>query len=339
MIKKIIYIIALLLFSVESSYAREQIRAVGSSTVYPFATVIAEEFGRKTSFKTPIIESTGTGGGVKLFCSGIGEQHPDFVNASREMKKSEVELCKKNGVNEVTEIRLGFDGIVLANSSESKQANFTLEQIFLALARKVPSNGKLIDNPYKKWNEISPSLPNDEISIYGPPPTSGTRDSFVELVMQEACNKIKEFKSAYPDDANRNKQCQLIREDGAYIESGENDNLIVQKLKTNLKAFGIFGFSFLEENSEVVQGSKINGVEPDFDNIKSGAYPISRPLHIYFKNAHVKLISGMKEFIQEIISDGTLGNEGYLVLKGLIPLDDEERKIMQDNVKKALGEK
>lgn len=327
--------VAVMLFSSANAetFSSKQIRAVGSSTVYPFVTVVAEEFGRKTKFKSPIVESTGSGGGLKLFCSGIGNSFADISNSSRAIKKSEIELCKKNGIKDITEIKIGYDGIILANSANEKRYNITKKDIFLALASKVPVNGKLVKNPYKKWNEINHSLPANKIEVYGPPPTSGTRDVFVEMVLGKVCKDIEEFKKAYPDKNDRKIACHHIREDGHFIEVGENDNLIVQKLKSNPKALGIFGFSFLDNNSSVIQGSIINGTEPTFENISDGSYSVSRLLYVYLKNAHIKSRSGLKEFATELVSENAIGEDGYLIDKGLIPLSEDEFLKMQKLVK------
>lgn len=311
-------------FLTANVFARNHIKMTGSSTVYPFATIIAEEFGDISKFKTPIVEATGTGGGIKIFCFGVGENYPDFANASRQIKDSEIEQCAKNNIALPVEIKIGYDGIVLANVKGSKKANLTKEQIFLALADKVPSHGKLIKNPYQKWSEIAPSLPNVEIAVYGPPPTSGTRDAFVELVLEEACVDLVEFKEAYQDKDVRKKTCKIIRSDGKFIEAGENDNLIVQKLKNNQDALGIFGFSFLQQNSHIIQGAKIDNIEPIFSTIISGEYKVSRPLFIYFKKEHLSKVLGMKEFIEEIVSEDALGEEGYLAERGLIPMTKKE---------------
>lgn len=306
------------------AHASDQIRVVGSSTVYPFTTVVAENFGKDGKFKAPIVESTGTGGGFKLFCAGVGDSFPDISDASRAIKDSEKEVCAQNGIKNPTEIKIGYDGIVLANSKKAPLFHVTKEQLFLALARKVPSNGKLVDNKYKTWNEIDKSLPNKKIEVYGPPPTSGTRDAFAEMVMDKACEKITEFKTSYADKHQRQKACQLLREDGAYIEAGENDNLIVQKLEHNPDALGIFGYSFLEENTAQIQGSNIDGVEPTFENISSSKYPVSRPLYVYIKNEHIKTTSGLVEFVKEYVSSKALGENGYLSRKGLVPMTKEE---------------
>ena len=318
------------------SSSRSYIQIVGSSTVYPFVATISETFGKNTKFKTPIVESTGTGGGFKLFCSGVGYEFPDFVNASREIKKSEKEKCSQNGVNP-GEIKIGYDGIVLANSVKGQKYNLTKAQIFLALSEKVPNkNNELVSNFYKNWQEIDKNLPNIKISIYGPPSTSGTRDAFVELVMLEACIKNSAFIKEYSDEKIRHKKCQIIRSDGIFIEAGENDNLIVQKLKNDKDALGIFGFSFLQENQNFIQSSLINNVVPSLENIVSGAYKISRPLYIYYKKEHLNLIDGMKEFIAEIISKNTLGNEGYLLQTGLIPLSNQEIEKIEVGLRKNL---
>ena len=295
--------------------ARDQIQIVGSSTVFPFTTAVAEKLGSGGQFKTPVVESTGTGGGMKLFCSGVGENTPDFTNASRAIKDSELETCKANGATPV-EIKVGFDGIVLANSKAGAAIDLTKEQIFKALAKNVAVDGKVVANPYTNWSDIDASLPATKIEVLGPPPTSGTRDAFVELVMVEACQD--EVKAA------NEKACPEIREDGAYVEAGENDNLIVQKLEANANAFGIFGFSFLDQNADKLQGHKVDGVEPTFENIASGDYGVSRSLFIYAKKEHVGVIPGMAEFIAEYTSEGAWGPEGYLADKGLIPPSKSE---------------
>ena len=318
---------------------RKHIQIVGSSTVYPFTAVIAETFGRDSEFKTPIVESTGTGGGFKLFCLGVGFDYPDFANASRKIEPSELKKCAENGVKGVVEIKIGYDGIVLANSTLGRKYSLTKKQIFLALAEKVPTkNGDaLIENPYHKWNDIDASLPNINIAIYGPPTTSGTRDAFAELVMEDVCANMPEFIKSYPNTKVRNKKCHVIRSDGKFIEAGENDNLIVQKLKNDHDALGIFGFSFLEENHDTIQPAAINKAMPTFHTIVSGAYPVSRPLFIYFKKEHLDLVAGMREFVQEIISPNTVGIDGYLLQKGLIPLTNLEIKKVRDEVTKNLN--
>ena len=306
----------------QSASARDQIRIVGSSTVFPFSSAVAEEFGRSTSFKTPVVESTGSGGGLKLFCAGVGVDHPDITNASRRIKSSEVELCAKNGVTDITEVKVGFDGIVFSNSKKSPQMTVTLEQIFLALAREVPVDGKLVANPYKMWNEIDPSLPAKKIE--GPPPTSGTRDAFVELAMEGGAKANKFMKAL--DKKAFGAAAGSIREDGAYVEAGENDNLIVQKLDANPDAFGIFGFSFLDQNADKLQGSIVDGVDPTFELIADGSYPVSRSLYFYVKKAHVGVVPGITEYLNEFTAEKAWGPEGYLADKGLIPLPDAERK-------------
>ena len=310
-----------------SAEARDQIRIVGSSTVYPFSTRVAEEFGKTTKFKTPVIESTGTGGGFKLFCSGVGIDTPDIANSSRAIKKSEIESCVTNGVTELTEVKIGFDGIVLANSKAAPRMEITLEQLYLALAKDIPDgSGGFKPNSYSKWSEISPALPDTKIEVLGPPPTSGTRDAFVELAMEGGCNQIPAIADLKKSDEKKHKAvCQGIREDGAFIEAGENDVLIVRKLEANSNAFGIFGYSFLDQNQDKIQGSKINGIEDNYDNIASGKYPIARSLYFYVKKAHVAAVPGIKEFVAEFVSDKAFGPEGYLADKGLIALPDAER--------------
>lgn len=307
--------------------ARDQIRIVGSSTVFPFSTAVAEEFGRSTQFKAPIVESTGTGGGFKLFCGGVGFGHPDISNASRKIKSSEVQLCAENGVTSITEVKVGYDGIVLANDKSAETFNLTLGQIYLALAKEIPGdNGELIENPYTNWKQIDPSLPDIDIEVLGPPPTSGTRDAFSELAMEGGCKSfpsMAELKKA--DKKAFQAKCTTLREDGAYIDAGENDNLIVQKLQANPSALGIFGYSFLEQNADKLHGSVVAGFEPTFDNISAGDYPVSRSLYFYVKNQHVGSVPGLKEYLQEFTSDKAWGDYGYLADKGLIPMPEEER--------------
>jgi len=306
--------------------ARDYVSIVGSSTVYPFSTVVAERFGRSTDFKTPKIESTGTGGGFKLFCAGLGVQHPDITNASRRIKQSEVDDCEANGVDRIVEVKLGYDGIVIANARTAPLLDLTLEQVYLALAKNVPdpaTGQRLVPNPYRQWADIDDSLPAVAIEVLGPPPTSGTRDAFLELVMDVGCGSFPVV-AALEGDALQ-AACHTIREDGAYVEAGENDNLIVQKLEANADAFGIFGYSFLDQNSDKVQASRINGVAPDFDAIADGGYPVSRPIFFYVKADHVDVIPGIRELLDEYTSEGAWGDFGYLSDRGLIPMSQAER--------------
>ncbi|HEY6530641.1 MAG TPA: PstS family phosphate ABC transporter substrate-binding protein [Cellvibrionaceae bacterium] len=309
--------------------ARDNISAVGSSTVFPFAKVVSERFGRKGNFKAPKIEPTGTGGGFKEFCKGVGVEFPDVANASRRIKQSEYDACQAAGVKEIVEIKIGFDGIVFANSKKAPLYDLTTKEIYLALAKNVPDakgSDKLIPNPYKTWKDINPSLPATAISVMGPPPTSGTRDAFVELVMEGGCNSYP-FLKALKDTKKEEYQaaCGAIREDGVYIEAGENDNLIVRKLEENVNALGIFGYSFLEQNADKVHGSKVGGKAPTFEAIADGSYIVSRPLFIYVKKQHVGMVPGIKEFIAEFTSEAAWGDEGYLSEKGLIPLPKKDR--------------
>lgn len=314
--------------------ARDQIRIVGSSTVYPFSTTVAEQFGKTSGFKTPVVESTGTGGGMKIFCQGVGVDQVDITNASRRIKKSEVENCDKNGISEITEIKIGYDGIVVANSKAAPQAKLTLRQLWLALAKDVPADetgSKLKPNPYKKWSEIDPSLPDTKINVLGPPPTSGTRDALAEIALEGGCKTFPAIKDLKSSDKDKYKAvCHSIREDSVYVEAGENDVLIVQKLEADKNAFGIFGFSFLDQNSDKIQGSVVENTQPTYDNIANGSYPVSRALYIYVKNAHVGAIPGMKEYIAEYTSDKAWGPDGYLADKGLIAMPDAERKEWHD---------
>ncbi len=312
--------------AVQATTGRDQIKIVGSSTVYPFSATVAENFGRSTSFKTPIVESTGSGGGLKLFCSGFDENHPDIANASRRIKASEVELCASNGVNEIVEVKIGYDGIVIANSRRAEKMALSLKDVFLALAKDVPDGkGGLKPNDYMMWSDIEPELPNIKIEVLGPPPTSGTRDAFVELAMEGGCKSFDQIKALKSSDPSAYKAlCHTLREDGAFIEAGENDNLIVQKLNANPDALGVFGYSFLDQNADSVQGSLIDGVEPSFENISDGSYPVSRSLYFYVKKANVGVVPGITEYLEEFLGDRASGPDGYLAEKGLIPMKDDE---------------
>lgn len=313
--------------------ARDVIRTVGSSTVFPFSTVVAENFGKTTSFATPVIESTGTGGGMKLFCNGIGSQHPDISNASRAIKKSELEQCAKNGITPI-EVKIGYDGIVLANSREGTYINLSRRDIFLALAMQIPVNGKLVENPNVYWSDVRSDLPKIRIEVLGPPPTSGTRDAFVELVMEAGAGTFPEI--AGLDKSQFRAVAHSIREDGAFIEAGENDNLIIQKLVANPDAWGIFGFSFLDQNMDKIQGVKIEGVDPTFEAISRGEYTVGRSLFFYVKKEHLAVIPGLREYVEYFISPVMIGEDSPAVDKGLIPLPAAEYNSLVISVKSNL---
>ncbi len=328
-----------------AAHARNEIRVVGSSTVFPYTQAVAEEFsGKYPEYPAPVIESTGTGGGMKIFCQGVGEAHPDIEDASRAMKPSEWALCQKNGVDDITEAMIGYDGLSIAVSRSNPTAwNLTKAQIFKALAKEIPTgDGKLVPNPYRKWSQIDPNLPDIPITVYGPPPTSGTRDAFVELAMHEGCKELPEVQALKKGmDKKAFKKwvkthCSPMRQDGPFIEAGENDNLIVQRLEADPNALGIFGFSFLYENEDKLKAVSIEGVAPSPETIASFEYTLSRPLFIYVKNAHRGVIPGLKEFLEEYASEDALGPDGYLVERGLVPLPDDlrakTRKILLDAV-------
>lgn len=323
--------------SMSANAQRDYISIVGSSTVYPFSTVVAERFGKSTKFATPKVESTGSGGGLKLFCSGVGSATPDITNASRAIKSSEVKLCAKNGIKDIIEVKVGYDGIVLANTTEAKQISLTRRDIFLALAKNIPNpdgSETLVENTYETWNEVNPSLPKSKIEVLGPPPTSGTRDAFAELALEGGCKTFPFIKAMKKQNKKKYKAvCHAVREDGAYVEAGENDNLIVQKLVANPSAMGVFGYSFLEQNSEKVQGSVIDGKLPTFDAIASGDYPVSRSLFFYVKKAHIGVIPGIEEYLAEFTSEKAMGEYGYLAEKGMIPMNTEERNNVLNTVK------
>ncbi|MDZ7768185.1 MAG: substrate-binding domain-containing protein [Woeseiaceae bacterium] len=314
---------------------RDYVYIVGSSTVYPFSTVVAERFGRGSKFSTPKVESTGSGGGIKLFCDGIGVSYPDIANSSRAIKQSEIDTCARNGVDEIIEVKIGYDGIVIANAVDSHDVEFTTRILFLALAKQVPgeADGTLVKNPYTSWNEIDASLPAVRIEVLGPPPTSGTRDAFVELAMESGCRTEPWIRELEASDNDRFKAiCHTMREDGLFVEAGENDNLIVQKLEANPTAFGIFGFSFLDQNAGKVKGLAVDGALPTFDTIADGSFAISRPLYFYVKKAHVDVIPGLRGFLREFTSERAWGDDGYLSYRGLIPLPEKERAKMAASV-------
>ncbi len=346
-------------------FARDQISIVGSSTVFPFSTTVADRFGKKTKFKTPKVISTGSGGGMKLFCKGNDIDTPDITNASRRMKAKEWQKCQAAGVTDITEVVVGFDGIVLANAKAAPTFTLTRKQIYLAVAAMVPGkDGKLVKNPHKKWSDIDASLPNSAIEVFGPPPTSGTRDAFEEIAMGKGAQKIgwikelKGLKVGDPKIAELAKKHNIpadflvkggkptkgkniykkiafhVREDGLFIEAGENDNAIVGQLEANTKAVGVFGFSYLDQNQAKLKGANVNGKNPTFENIADGSYPISRSLYFYVKNSHADAVPGIKEFVKEFMSEDATGDEGYCVDKGLIPLPEAERTKM---VKQAVG--
>lgn len=310
------------------AWARE-IRIVGSSTVFPFSTTVAEQFGANTSFPTPIVEATGSGSGIKLFCAGVGQSFPDIANSSRRMKGSEYDLCRANNVTDIVEVVIGYDGIVLANTKRAEAFDLTRREIFLALAREVPLNGRLVPNPYERWSDISADLPDLPIQVFGPPPSSGTRDAFLELGMAPGAREFPMLQEIEEDDPGLFTEiAHAIREDGAWIDAGENDGAIVQRLTKNPEALGVFGFSFLIQNEDRIRGARVGGEPPTFEAIASGRYEISRSLYFYLKKAHVGVVEGLGEFLRAFTDERAWGEEGYLIDKGLIPLLPEERQAM-----------
>jgi len=339
--KKTIYVALLASLQVfgadvsQAQAARDYVYVVGSSTVYPFSTVVAERFGRRSRFRTPKVEATGSGGGIKLFCDGIGIGHPDVVNSSRRITPSELDSCTANGVDEVVEVRVGYDGIALANAVDSPSLTLSRRQLFLALAQRVPTGdgNQVVANPNSRWSDIDETLPDLPIEVLGPPPTSGTRDAFARLVLEEGCRSWPWIVSLEASDPGRYfSLCHSIREDGAYVEAGENDNLIVQKLQSNPAAFGILGFSFLDQNAESIKGARIDGEIPTFESISDLSYPVSRPLYFYVKKSHVPAIPGLREYLAEFTSERAWGDDGYLSYRGLVPLPPEERSLMAARV-------
>jgi phosphate transport system substrate-binding protein len=310
--------------------ARDQIRIVGSSTVFPFTQAVAEQFANATGKPAPVVESTGTGGGMKIFCEGVGEDKADITGASRAMKASEYKACQEAGVTDITEVHIGYDGIALAHAKDGPEINLSKAQLFQALAAEVEVDGNIVANPYMKWSDIDPSLPDAAITIFGPPPTSGTRDAWIELVMDPGCATFAAIKALEGD--RKKEVCQRMRQDGPFVEAGENDNLIVQRLGADHAAFGIFGFSFLYENLDTLKGASIEGVAPSIETIADGSYKVSRPLFFYVKNAHRGVIPGLDEFVAEYVSEEAFGEGGYLSERGLIPLAADIREKVRSDV-------
>ena len=330
--------LALAAVSATAAAARDEIRIVGSSTVFPYTQAVAEQFSNQTGAASPIVEATGTGGGFQVFCGGVGEAHPDLTGASRAIKKSEFDLCVSNGVTDISEALIGYDGLSLVISRGNEfEWDLTLAEVYMALAAQVPVDGEWADNPYKMWNEINPDLPATAILVYGPPPTSGTRDAFVELALHEGCKELPFVSEGGFDGAWVTENCSRMRVDGPFVEAGENDNLIVQRLQSDANAMGIFGYSFLFENLDTLKDVKINGVESNLDTIASFDYPIARPLYFYVKNAHRGVIPNLQEFVEEYMSDDALDAGGYLSERGLVTLSDENRASLQDAVINAVS--
>ncbi len=333
--------LAIAAMAATSAAARDQISIVGSSTVFPYTQAVAEEFTNLTGNPAPVVESTGTGGGMKIFCQGVGEAFPDITGASRAMKPSERKLCADNGVTDITEAMIGYDGLSIAISRDAPDLNLTEQQIYKALGAQVEVDGKWVDNPFTKWSQIDPSLPDSNILVYGPPPTSGTRDAFVELALHDGCKTLdfvkakkstlgkKEFKSWVKQN------CSRMRQDGPFVEAGENDNLIVQRIESDPTAMGIFGYSYLYENSDKLKAVKVNGIAPNADTIADFSYDIARPLFFYVKNAHRGVIPGLEEFLAEYVSDESLGDGGYNQERGLTVLSEDKLQEVRDTVLNA----
>ncbi len=321
-----------------TAQSRDQISIVGSSTVFPYTQAVAEEFTNQSGAPAPIVESTGTGGGMQIFCEGVGEGYPDLTGASRAMTASEFELCQTNGVDDITEALIGFDGLSLAISrSNDFDWDLTLQEVYLALAAQVPVEGEWADNPYTRWSEINPDLPDTEILAYGPPPTSGTRDAFVELAMNAGCAELDYVQDGGYDGDWIEENCSRMRQDGPFVEAGENDNLIVQRIEADPDAMGIFGYSFLFENQDALKAISINGVVPESDTIADNSYPVSRPLYFYTKNAHRGVIPNFQEFIEEYMSDAALSEGGYLSERGLVPLSEDRLGELQQRVTEGVS--
>ncbi|MEK9842877.1 substrate-binding domain-containing protein [Thalassospira sp.] len=312
---------------VSAAQARDQVRIVGSSTIFPLTTKVAEHFARTTGEPAPVVESTGSGGGFKLFCGGVGEQYPDIVDASRPISGSETAICAANSVRKISEIKIGYDGIVLLGSREAPTMSLTARQLYLALARTIPVNGASVPNPNVKWSDVDPSLPDLKIRVYGPPPTSGTRDLMGQLLLDKGCSTFADIASLESSDPDSFRLlCRTIREDGAYIEAGENDRLVISKLEKDPTSYGVMGFNNLERNREKLRGITINGIEPDYETILDGSYPGSRALYLYVKDDHEQLVRSLGAFVSTYVSEAVIGEDGLLVENGLVPLTEEERQ-------------
>ncbi|MFQ5355233.1 MAG: PstS family phosphate ABC transporter substrate-binding protein [Mariprofundaceae bacterium] len=335
---KIILTAVALLIAAGSAQARDQIKIVGSSTVYPFSSYTAEALGSTTKFKTPVVESTGSGGGMKLFCAGNGMDTPDITNASRRMKAKEYKKCQKNGVKHFTEMVVGYDGIAIAQSKNAAALNLTRKQMMLAVAAEVPSKdgSHLVANPYHYWDEIDAKLPHRKITIYGPPTSSGTRDAFEDMILKHITKHMDVYTNLYKADKKANKKYKKfheIRQDGVYVPSGENDNLIVQKLTKDAAALGIFGYSYLAENTDKIGAATIEGVAPAPETVQDGSYKLSRSLYFYIKQSHIKKIPGMVEYANLFMSEQMIGDDGECADIGLIPLPKEMRDHYRANLK------
>lgn len=313
-----------------SGGSREGIWLAGSSTVFPFATRAAENFSRLTGGASPRVEPLGTGGGIQQFCQGLGASTPDIANASRPMKASEFDLCAANGVTEIVEIKIGYDGIVVATARTGQAMDLRLDDLYLGLAREVPGPGGFVRNPAVRWSQVRAGLPDQRILVYGPPPTSGTRDAFLELGLTPGARRIPALEAVRATDEDRfDALAHTVREDGLWIDSGENDNAIVQTLERTPGSIGVFGYSFLGQNLDRVQALTIDGVAPSVDTIADGSFPLARSLYIYVKRQHIGVTPGLEAFVMEFVSDSAAGRGGYLEDKGLIPLAEDELREQQ----------
>ncbi|WP_339858801.1 substrate-binding domain-containing protein [Thalassospira alkalitolerans] len=327
-----------LMLATHVAQARDQIRIVGSSTIFPLTTKVAEYFGKTTGDRAPVVESTGSGGGFKLFCGGIGSQYPDIVDASRKITGSETAICAANSVRNISEIKIGYDGIVILGSRNAPTMALSARQLYLALARTIPVQGASVPNPNIKWSDIDADLPDIPIRVYGPPPTSGTRDLMGQLLMDKGCSTFGDLANLESTDIESFRLlCRTIREDGAYIEAGENDRLIISKLEKDPTSYGVMGFNNLDRNREAMQGIPINGIEPDYDTILDGSYPGSRALYLYVKDDHQELVRTLGAFITTYVSDAIIGDEGLLADNGLVPLPKDERVEALSQAKKFIA--
>lgn len=321
-----------------TAQARDQIRIVGSSTIFPLTTKVAEHFAKTTGEPAPVVESTGSGGGFKLFCGGIGSEFPDIVDSSRQITGSETAICAANSVQDISEIKIGYDGIVMLGSRDAPAMSLSARQLYLALARTIPINGASVPNPNVNWSDVDPSLPDLKIRVYGPPPTSGTRDLLGQLILDKGCATFSDIASLEVSDPESFRLlCRAIRDDGAYIEAGENDRLVISKLEKDPTSYGVMGFNNLERNRDRLQGIPVNGVEPDYETILDGSYPASRALYLYVKDDHEQLVQSLGAFVSTYVSDAVIGEDGLLAENGLVPLPPEERKDTLSQAAKFAG--
>jgi phosphate transport system substrate-binding protein len=311
---------------------RDTIQIAGSSTVLPFSSIVAEEFGQAMrNFKTPVVGSGGTGGGFRQFCQGVGTSTIDIANASRAITKAEQDSCTANGVKQVIEVKFGFDGIVFASRADKAEFKLEPKHVFNAMAAKVERGGQLVDNPYTKWSEIDPSLPNQEITLVIPASNHGTREVFEERVVTPGC-KASPVIAALAADPQK-AACLGMRKDGRVIEVAGDYTETLARLNAQADAVGVFGLSFYDQNRDKLRVATVNGIVPTLQTVSEGKYPVSRPLYFYVKGEHIGTVPGLQQFAEYFLSDGMAGATGRLVDAGLIPMDNAARAAVLSDLK------